>query len=43
MKTTVQLQGYIESCYVVVSLTVESNVVFAMLHLAKKSKCLHDA
>ena len=33
--TTVQLQGYIEGCNVAVSLTVESNVVFAMLHLAK--------
>ena len=33
-KTTVQLQGYIESCSVVVSLSVESNVVFAMLYLA---------
>ena len=32
---TVQLQGYIESCYIVVSLSVESNVVFAMLHLAE--------
>ena len=34
-KTTVQLQGYIEGCSVVVSLSVESNVVFAMLHLVE--------
>ena len=32
-KTTVQLQGYIEGCSIVVSLSVESNVVFAMLYL----------
>ena len=37
-ETTVQLQGYIEGCSVVVSLSVESNVVFAMLRLAKKSE-----
>ena len=34
-KTTVQLQGYIEGCDVVVSLSVESNVVFAMLYLVE--------
>ena len=33
--TTVQLQGYIEGCSIVVSLSVGSNVVFAMLHLAE--------
>ena len=32
-ETTVQLQGYIFGCSVVVSLSVESNV-FAMLYLA---------